>query len=89
MSQAMASGLPVITTPSGAITELIRDGETGLFTPRGDAEALAAAIKRVIGDEALAKRLGAAARAHIEAGYTRKKMLDDMEMVLVRAIGMR
>jgi glycosyltransferase involved in cell wall biosynthesis len=89
MSQAMASGLPVITTPSGAITELIRDGETGLFTPRGDAEALAAAIKRVIEDEALAKRLGAAARAHIEAGYTRKKMLDDMEMVLVRAIGMR
>lgn len=89
MSQAMASGLPVVTTASGAITELIRDGETGLFTPRNDPEALAAAIKRVIADEALAKRLGLAARAHIEAGYTRKKMLDDMEMVLQRAIERR
>lgn len=89
MSQAMASGLPVVTTPSGAITELVRDGETGLFTPRGDAEALAAAIKRVLEDEELAKRMGAAARAHIEAGYTRKKMLDDMEMVLARAVERR
>jgi len=89
MSQAMASGLPVVTTPSGAITELVREGETGLFTPRGDAAALAAAIKRVIEDEALAKRLGTAARAHIEAGYTRKKMLDDMERVFKLAIERR
>lgn len=89
MSQAMASGLPVVTTASGAITELVREGETGLFTPRGDAKALAAAIKRVIDDEPLARKLGAAARAHIEAGYTRKKMLDDMEVLLKRAIEMR
>lgn len=89
MSQAMASGLPVITTASGAITELIREGETGLYAPRGDAEALAVAIKRVLDDEALAKKLGTAARAHIEAGYTRKKMLDDMEMILQRATELR
>jgi glycosyltransferase involved in cell wall biosynthesis len=85
MSQAMASGLPVVTTASGAIVELIREGETGLFTPRGEAPALAAGIKRVLDDETLAKRLGANARARIEAGYTRKKMLDDMEALLKRA----
>lgn len=88
MSQAMASGLPVVTTPSGAITELIREGETGLFTPRGDSAALAAAMRRVIDDEALGRRLGNAARAHIEAGYTRKKMLDDMERLLFQAAGL-
>lgn len=89
LSQAMASGLPVVTTPSGAITELVRDGETGLFVPKENADALAAAIRRVLDDETLAQRLGRGARAHIEAGYTRKKMLDDMEAVLQRAIGLR
>jgi glycosyltransferase involved in cell wall biosynthesis len=70
MSQAMSSGLPVVTTASGAITELVREGETGLFTPRSDPAALASAIRRVLDDE---------------AGYTRKKMLDDMEALLKRA----
>jgi glycosyltransferase involved in cell wall biosynthesis len=89
LSQAMASGLPVVTTPSGAITELVRDGETGLFVPKEDSVALAAAIRRVLDNPALAKRLGSNARAHIEAGYTRKKMLDDMEALLKRAIERR
>lgn len=84
LSQAMASGLPVITTASGAITEIVRDGDTGLFVPRADPAALAAAIKRVLDDGVLAKRLGSAARAHIDAGYTRKKMLDDMEVLLTK-----
>jgi glycosyltransferase involved in cell wall biosynthesis len=84
LSQAMASGLAVITTRSGAIVEILREDETGLFVPRSDPEALAGAIKRVLDDRALAKRLGTAARAHIEAGYTRKKMLDDMEMLLTK-----
>ncbi len=84
LSQAMASGLAVITTRSGAIVEILREEETGLFVPRSDPEALASAIKRVLDDRALAKRLGTAARAHIDAGYTRKKMLDDMEMLLTR-----
>lgn len=85
LSQAMASGLPVVTTRSGAIVELVKDEETGLFVPKEDAAALAAAIRRVLNDPALARELGAAARRHIEAGYTRKKMLDDMEAVLSRA----
>ncbi len=89
LSQAMASGLPVVTTPSGAITELVRDGETGLFVPKEDAAALAGATARLLDDPALAQRLGRAARAHIEAGYTRKKMLDDMEALLQRAIARR
>lgn len=86
LSQAMASGLPVVTTESGAITELVRDGETGIYVPRKDPAALATAIRRVLDDGALAQRIGTAARAHIESGYTRKKMLDDMEALLARAI---
>ena len=85
LSQAMSSALPVVTTRSGAIVELVRDGETGLFVPKEDAAALATAIKRVLDDPALGTRLGTASRAHIEAGYTRKKMLDDMESLLMRA----
>jgi len=60
--EAMASGLPVVASDGGALPELVADGETGYVVPSGDAPALAAALTRVLGDPALAARLGAAGR---------------------------
>lgn len=58
--EALASGLAVISTdvPSGGTVELIRDGENGLVIPTGDQKALENAMDRILGDEALAQRLG-------------------------------
>jgi glycosyltransferase involved in cell wall biosynthesis len=58
--EAMAAGLPVISTPTGAIPEMV--GEAGELVPAGDSAALRAAIERLADPEVRA-RLGAAARA--------------------------
>jgi glycosyltransferase involved in cell wall biosynthesis len=62
--EAAACGLPVITTAMGA-ARLVRDGETGLIVPAGDAAALAGALKLLSRDEALRARLAAGANAEV------------------------
>ena len=59
--EAMAAGLPVVATEVGGTGELLRG--RGLLVPPSDAEALADGLGRVLGDPALAVRLGTAARA--------------------------
>lgn len=61
--QAMLTGGAIVTTPVGAIAEAITHEATGLIVPARDADALAAAILRLLDDPVLAARLGAAARA--------------------------
>lgn len=61
--EGLANGLAVIATPVGAVPEVIREGETGLLVPPGQPSELAAAIERVLLDEALRRRLGERGRA--------------------------
>ena len=89
LMQAMACGIPVVTTPVGAIPELVRDGETGLMVPAENVPALAGAIARLLGDKALAGRLAAAGRDLVVAKHSSAAMLDAMEDVLRRAAGTR
>lgn len=56
--EAFAAGTPVIATRAGGNAEVVADGETGLLVPRGDVDALAAAVTRLLDDPALAERLG-------------------------------
>jgi glycosyltransferase involved in cell wall biosynthesis len=65
--EAMAAGLPVVSSAVGGVAELVVHGQTGLLVPPGDADALAAALGVVVGDAALRRRLGAAGRARAEA----------------------
>lgn len=64
-AEAMAFGLPVVTTSVSGIPELIEHGATGLIVPPEDAEAVAAALARLHQDPALARQIGEAARARI------------------------
>jgi glycosyltransferase involved in cell wall biosynthesis len=48
LSEAGATGLPIISTRVAAIPEVIRDGETGFLVPPGDTEALTAALRRLV-----------------------------------------
>jgi glycosyltransferase involved in cell wall biosynthesis len=61
----MAAGTPIVASDTGGIPELIRHEETGLLVPPRDAQALAAAIERLHGDEALRRRLAEAARRRL------------------------
>jgi len=60
--EAMACGLPVVSTALSGIPEIVAEGETGYLVPPGDPTALAAAMRRVLEDRALAERLGRAGR---------------------------
>jgi glycosyltransferase involved in cell wall biosynthesis len=67
--EAMARGLPVVTSDVIGIPELVRHEENGLLVPPDDPEALAAAVTALRRDEGLAARLGAEARRTIERAY--------------------
>jgi glycosyltransferase involved in cell wall biosynthesis len=56
--EAMARGIPVIATRVAGVPDLVRDGETGILTDPGDANALAAHINALAGDVAMRRRLG-------------------------------
>ncbi|GAB4168743.1 MAG: glycosyltransferase family 4 protein [Rhodocyclaceae bacterium] len=84
--QAMATGLPAVSTPVGAIGEALQDGANGLLVaPRG-ARALAGAIDRLLGDRDLADRIGAAARAEAIERFGLDRMLGRMEAVFLAAV---
>ena len=63
--EAMANGRAVVATPVGGIPSLVEDGVTGVLVPKGDAAALREAITRLLGDPALRRKLGVAARARV------------------------
>lgn len=69
MMEAMARGLPVVSTYLTGIPELVRDGESGLLVDSEDAAELADALARVLADPDLRQRLGTGARAAVLAEY--------------------
>jgi glycosyltransferase involved in cell wall biosynthesis len=72
--ESMAAGRPVVVTDVGANGHLLHGGAFGVLVPPGDPGALATAIGRLLGDPASAARLGATARRHVQAHYSRDAM---------------
>jgi glycosyltransferase involved in cell wall biosynthesis len=68
--EAMASGLPVVSTAVGGALEVISDRENGLLVPPGDPEALAEAILEMSQDENLRKRCQSSARQTVEERFS-------------------
>lgn len=85
--EAMAARIPVVSSAIGGTDELIEDGRSGLLVPPGDAEALAAALRRVLADEALRRSLATQARERVEEGLTREQMADRVTGVYRELLG--
>ncbi len=68
--EAMASGLPVVSTDCGGTVTAVVPGETGYLTPVGDSEALATAMARVLGSVQLRKRFGRQGRERAETHFS-------------------
>jgi glycosyltransferase involved in cell wall biosynthesis len=69
--EAMACGVPVISTTGGALPEVV--GDAGLLVPPGNAQALAVAIDRICDDDRLAENLGLAGRDRVLKHFTWKR----------------
>jgi glycosyltransferase involved in cell wall biosynthesis len=82
--EALAVGTPVIATAVGGVPEVVKDGENGLLVPAGDADALAAAISRLVGDGELRSRLAQAAAPSV-AALAPDLLLGGIERELERA----
>ncbi|HVC62937.1 MAG TPA: glycosyltransferase [Acetobacteraceae bacterium] len=69
VAEAMAIGVPVVAAAVSGIPEVVRDEQTGLLVAPRDPVALAAAIARLLGNLALARRLARTARARLETCF--------------------
>jgi glycosyltransferase involved in cell wall biosynthesis len=84
--EALSVGTPVLATPVGGVTEIVRDEENGLLVPSGDAGALAAAIRRYFDDPTLQERLRAHAAGSV-VPFAPETIYGRLETVLVEAAG--
>jgi glycosyltransferase involved in cell wall biosynthesis len=82
--EAMSWGLPVIATPVGGIPQVIDHEVSGLLVAAGDIEGLARQIERLLADTALRERLGANARARIEADFSLRDALERLTAIYNR-----
>ncbi|WP_417720649.1 glycosyltransferase family 4 protein [Salipiger sp.] len=73
LMEAMAAGLPVVTTRIAGVPELVHHGETGLLVAPGDAAALTGALDRLLSDPAERAAMGAAGRAIVAADFDIRK----------------
>lgn len=85
----MAAGRAIVATAVGGNVHLIEDGKSGLLVPPGDAQALAAAVRRLLDDPTLAVRLGRSARRRAEECFSREAMVRRFEALYLGLVGGR
>jgi glycosyltransferase involved in cell wall biosynthesis len=74
--EAMAAGVPVVTSPTAGTTEAVADGVSGVVLPVDAPEAWVAALRRLATDDALAERLRQGGRAWVEAHFDVQRNTD-------------
>lgn len=73
---ALAHGVPVVASAVGGLPEIVRHEETGLLVESNEPELIRAAVLRLLADEGLAARLGAAGRRMVESEFTVTRMVE-------------
>jgi glycosyltransferase involved in cell wall biosynthesis len=85
--EAMASGVPGVSTNVGGVKDVINSPEVGRLAPFGDAAALASAILELLRSEDLRRRIGQAARAHVLERYGVDRLVADIDRLYRRLHG--
>jgi len=83
--EAMAFGLPIVSTGVHGVPEIVRDGREAVLVPPGDTHALAAALQRTLADPAAARAMGARARQRVESTFSIDRVMP-RHLALARAL---
>lgn len=87
--ESMASALPAVATDVGGNREVVRHGHTGYLVPVSDPPALAAAIRELVLDPALAQRMGRAARERCVGEFSLENTVRQYEELYTDLVGRR
>ncbi|MEP6731456.1 MAG: glycosyltransferase family 4 protein [bacterium] len=74
--EAMRAARPIVASRVGGLTDAVTDGVNGLLVPVEDPQALATALRMVLGDRVFANRLGDAGRTRYQTRYTLEHMAE-------------
>ena len=84
--EALASGLPIVSTDQGAITESVRDGVNGFIVEPRSPQQIADRVQRLIEHPALRFRQAGASRRHYEENFTEEKMVERLSAAFDRIL---
>ncbi|MDD5628946.1 MAG: glycosyltransferase family 4 protein [Elusimicrobia bacterium] len=85
--EAMKSGVAAVCYATDGVKDVVRDGENGFLVAQGDVAALARRVEELLEDEAMRKRLGAAAAASIGLEFDIDAMVRRQEQLYLRLVG--
>jgi colanic acid/amylovoran biosynthesis glycosyltransferase len=89
ITEASASGLPVVVSDCGGIPDQVLDGKTGFIVPQRDVAAMAERMRRLTRDLDLRQRLGEQARDHVTAHFDTPDLVERLKDVLEASLGRR
>jgi glycosyltransferase involved in cell wall biosynthesis len=87
--EAMATGLPTVSSDCDGVLDIVVEGETGLMVPPRDGAKLAAAAGALLGDAARRERLGRAGRARVLGHFTEERMAAAIDQLYAEALAAR
>lgn len=85
--EGMLAGRPVIASAAGGALEIIEDGRSGLLYPPGDAQALAAALNRMVGDPEAAQALGRTGQTIAKERFSLEALIQGVDEVVTAVLG--
>lgn len=84
ITEAMAAGLPVVSTRLAGIPEMVTDGKTGFLVAPGDAVGVADAVKKLLASSGESRAMGAAGRRHAESIFSEDVTIPQLSALLGR-----
>ncbi len=79
--EAMKAGTPIVATRVGGVPEMVTEGESAFMVPRGDPDALADALLRMLASPERMRAMGVAARRGAEARFTAERQARELERI--------
>jgi glycosyltransferase involved in cell wall biosynthesis len=87
--QAAAAGVPIVASRAGGLVEAVEDGVTGVLVQPGDPAALANAMRPLLADPALRRRMGEAGRARVLSRFSVDAMTEGNQTVYRKVLGLQ